>query len=117
MSILSSRERNSGIPKKIFNFIVNNHNVSYLTALKTDFTRHNKLTFSSVALKILHSFQNSVAFDMATFMPKPDIKPVTAGAFSIALYKIKIDFFHELDRKIRSHINTLPPTLDCWGWH
>jgi len=97
--------------KKIFNFITNNHTISELTSNKTDFTRKNKLTFSSVALKILNSFQNSVEFDMSTFMPKLGIKPVSAGAFSIARYKIKIDFFLELNQKVITYINSLSPKL------
>jgi hypothetical protein len=64
-----------------------------------------------VALTILNLFKESVEYNLATFLPKIQCKPVTGAAFSIARYKIKIDFFHELNKLLYNHIKTLPPKL------
>ncbi len=39
------------------------------------------------------------------------IPPITAGAFSIARYKLKIDIFHDLNFQLGKLIETLPPKL------
>lgn len=95
--------------KKICNFIYNNQNISRYFHSDTNFTRVNKLTFSAVVLKILHSFSDSVEYNLATFLPKLKLKPVTAGAFSIARYKIKIDFFKDLDNELHQIIENIQP--------
>lgn len=102
--------------KKIFSEITNCYNISELVNKKSYFTRRYKLTFESVVLKILHSFQDSVDFNLSTFFPQLDIPPITAGAFSIARYKLKIDLFLDLNKDLNELINTLPPKL--WkGYH
>lgn len=95
--------------KKICNFICNNQNISNYLHSDTNFTRVNKLTFSAVVLKILHSFSDSVEYNLATFLPKLKLKQVTAGAFSIARYKIKIDFFKDLDTELCQIIESIQP--------
>lgn len=95
--------------KKIFDFIHNKQNISTYTHSASDFTRLNKLTFPAVVLKILHSFSDSVEFNLATFLPKLNLRPVTAGAFSIARCKIKIDFFKDLDKVLQDTIETIQP--------
>lgn len=60
---------------------------------------------------ILHLFKDSVEFNLATFLPKINCKPVTGAAFSIARYKIKIEFFHELCNLMAAHISSLKPKL------
>ena len=96
--------------KKIFDFIHNNQTISNLT-IEGSFKRVRIQTFSSVALTILNLFKESVEYNLATFLPKIQCKPVTGAAFSIARYKIKIDFFHELNKLLYDHIKTLPPKL------
>ena len=96
--------------KKIFNFIHNNQSISILTT-EGSFKRVRKQTFCSVALMILNLFKESVEFNLATFLPKIQCKPVSGAAFSIARYKIKIAFFHELNNLISSHIQAMPPKL------
>jgi hypothetical protein len=64
-----------------------------------------------VVLKILHSFEDSVDFNLATFFPLLKIPPITASAFSIARYKIKIDLFLELNHKMNDFTETLPKKL------
>lgn len=44
-------------------------------------------------------------------MPQLEIPPVTAGAFSIARYKLKIDLFLDLNKQLNTLIDTLPPKL------
>lgn len=39
------------------------------------------------------------------------IPPITAGTFSIARYKLKIDIFLDLNRQLNELIETLPPKL------
>lgn len=95
--------------KKIYNFICNNQNINAYLSSDTDFTRKNKLTFSAVVLKILHSFSDSVEFNLATFLPKLNLRPVTAGAFSVARYKIKFDFFKDLNDELHQIIDTIQP--------
>ncbi len=97
--------------KKIYNFICNNQNISNYLHSDTNFTRVNKLTFSAVVLKILHSFSDSVEYNLATFLPKLKLKQVTAGAFSIARYKIKIDFFKDLDTELCQIISAVVGVL------
>jgi hypothetical protein len=60
---------------------------------------------------ILNLFKESVEFNLATFLPKIQCKPVSGAAFSIARYKIKIAFFHELNKLLSSHIQSMPPKL------
>ena len=84
--------------KKIFDKIFNRDNINNLVVKQTDFTRHNKLTFEAVVFKILHSFQDSVDFNLCTFLPQLNIPTITAGAFSIARYKLKIELFLGLNR-------------------
>lgn len=95
--------------KKIYNFICNNQNIRSYLRSDTDFTRKSQLTFPAVVLKILHSFSDSVEYNLATFLPKLNLKPVTAGAFSVARYKIKIDFFKDLDNELRQIVESIEP--------
>lgn len=44
-------------------------------------------------------------------MPQLEIPSVTAGAFSIARYKLKIDLFLDLNLHLNALIDTLPPKL------
>lgn len=97
--------------KKIFDTVCNNNNIRDLVKSKICFTRRNKLTFEGVVLKILHSFQDSVDFNLSTFFPQLKIPPVTAGAFSIARYKLKIDLFLDLNRQLNELIETFPAKL------
>ena len=69
------------------------------------------MTFESVVLKILHSFGDSVEYNLTTFFPQLKIPPITASAFSIARYKLKIDLFFDLNNKMADFIETLPPKL------
>ena len=71
--------------------------MSELVTKKGSFTRRYKLTFEAVVLKILHSFQDSVDFNLLTFLPQLKIPAVTAGAFSITRYKLKIDLLLDLN--------------------
>jgi hypothetical protein len=64
-----------------------------------------------VALMILNLFKESVEYNLATVLPKIQYKSVSGAAFSIARYKIKIAFFHELNKFLYAHIKTLPPKL------
>lgn len=50
-------------------------------------------------------------YNLAILLPKLDKKPVKSPAFSIARYKIKIDFFLELNKIVYEHIETLKPKL------
>jgi hypothetical protein len=86
----------------------NKHNSKELVTRESHFTRRYKLTFGSVALKILHSFADSVEYNIATFFPKLNIPPITASAFSIARYKLKIDLFLDLNNRMYDFIGTLP---------
>lgn len=97
--------------KKTFDFIGNSQNHRSLVKNKTDFTRTYKLTFESVVIKVLHSFNDSVDFNLSTFFPKIKIPKITAAAFSIARYKLSIDTFFELNNKMYDFIDTLPVTL------
>ena len=97
--------------KKIFDGICNKHNIKELILKQTHFTRQYKLTYEAVVLKILHSFHDSVDFNLATFFPKLKIPPITAGAFSTARYKLKIELFLGLNRQLNQLIETLPPKL------
>jgi hypothetical protein len=97
--------------KKIFEKVCNNHNISDLTHKSTDFTRRYKLSFDSVVLKILHSFQDSVEYNLSTFLPKLNIPIVTGAAFSYARYKLKIDLFQDLNQEMFNLIDTLPKKL------
>jgi hypothetical protein len=97
--------------KKIFDKIFNRDNINNLVVKQTDFTRHNKLTFEAVVFKILHSFQDSVDFNLCTFLPQLNIPAITAGAFSIARYKLKIELFLGLNRELNQLIENLPTKL------
>lgn len=48
---------------------------------------------------------------MTTFLPQLSIPKVTAGAFTSARYKIKIDLFHDLNQELNKYIESLPPKL------
>ena len=95
----------------MFDFIRNPLTINDIRVNKTDFTRDSKLDFPSVALLILHLFKESVEFNLATFLPFLGKKPVTGACFSIARYKIKLDFFLDLNAKMESHLATLPSKL------
>ncbi|TAF74588.1 MAG: hypothetical protein EAZ53_08035 [Bacteroidetes bacterium] len=56
-------------------------------------------------------FKESVEYNLATLLPKLDLKPVKGSAFSIARYKLKIDFFLELNKMVFNHIEALKPKL------
>lgn len=86
----------------------NRHNSKGLVIKESHFTRRYKLTFGAVVLKILHSFADSVEYNIATFFPRLNIPPVTASAFSMARYKLKIDLFRDLNKWMYDFIDTLP---------
>ncbi len=81
--------------------------VRYFSSHPSFFTRQNKLTFQAIVLKILHSFQDSVEFNLNTFLPLLNIPVVTAGAFSIARYKINFELFQYLNKELNDYIETL----------
>ncbi|MFZ5553078.1 MAG: IS4 family transposase [Bacteroidota bacterium] len=97
--------------KKVFDFIHNNKDYKSLCESDTNFTRKNKLTFSSVALTILHLFKESNEFNLATFLPSIGCAAVKGPAFSMARYKIRLSFFLELNELLTNHIKTLNPKL------
>ncbi|MCR6640645.1 MAG: hypothetical protein NVV82_16995 [Sporocytophaga sp.] len=84
---------------------------SLLCESNTDFTRKNKLTFSSVALIILNLFKESAEYNLATLLPAISSKTVKGPAFSMARYKIKLSFFLGLNDIIAEHLETLKPKL------
>jgi hypothetical protein len=98
--------------KKIFKKIDNNLIIRFFSSNSSFFTRRNKLTFQAIVLKILHSFQDSVEFNLSTFLPLLNIPVVTAGAFSIARYKINFEFFQYLNKELNEYIETLD--LKLW---
>ncbi len=86
----------AGSLKKIFRFIEQQQLRRQYFNSQVAFTRHNKLSFEAIVLKILHGFKNSVEYEMADFLPQLSLQPVTGGAFSIARYKIEPAFFEDL---------------------
>lgn len=76
----SSGERNSGISKKIFPFVDAALIKNEYFSREEDFTRNNKLDFSSVVLKALHGFTDFVRYELSAFLPLLNCKPVT-GCF------------------------------------
>lgn len=49
---------------------------------------------------LLHLFKESVEFNIRELLPKLDVKPVTASAFTQSRYKIKTEFFTTLVDKV-----------------
>lgn len=69
------------------------------------------MNFPAVAVSILHLFKESVEYKMLSFLPQLDIDNVSGAAFSKARYKIKLDFFLELNAKFYHFYKTLPPKI------
>ena len=79
-----------------------------------DFTRRYKLVPRAIVAKILHSFSDSLAFDVNTFIPDIINKNITESAFSISRYKIKWEYFQHLFKWISGlATQCLPAKL----WH
>jgi Transposase DDE domain len=97
--------------KKIFDFIQNNPVSHKYYKSTTDFTREYKQTFSSVVFVILNLFKESLDYNLLTILPQISDKQVKASAFSTARYKIKEDFFIDLNKLIFNHISTNKPKL------
>lgn len=97
--------------KKVSSFIYNPQTISDFKEDKSSFTRKGKLSFSSIAILLMNLFKDSVEYSLTTFLPELSSESVTGAAFSLARYKIKIDFFLELNNMMKAHIIQLPPQL------
>jgi Transposase DDE domain len=92
-------------------FIHNPQTINEFKEDKTFFTRKGKLSFSSITILLMNLFKDSVEYSLTTFLPELSCECVTGAAFSLARYKIKLEFFLELNNMMTEHILELPPKL------
>lgn len=70
---------------------------------RQDFTRRSPLDFSTVVRSILSLFKESVEHSMTCLMPQFSKGLVTGSAFTQARYKVKSEFFKELNQYVIKH--------------
>jgi len=62
-----------------------------------------------VALLVLNLFKDSAEYNLDTLLSQIEAKPVTGAAFSIARFKIKLNFFLGLNKIVSTHIESCTP--------
>lgn len=97
--------------KTLFSFIHETKTATDFSVATQDFSRSRKLSFTTIAISILHLFKESVEHKVLSFLPLLSLPTVSGAAFSYARYKIKLDLFLALNNKLSSYHNSLPAKL------